>query len=195
MTPSKSGSRTEERGRGDLQRRPPVPLPAYGRPSSIRHPPLTALVAASPDPAPMRWADPSHLAAGAIHLCTPSRADPLASAGRSAFTLRGSDPPRQLWPALVCLRRDQLLLCEAIRLRLWLSSPGLSRSAPPCLARNALRWRSARCRWPGSSSFSRSVARDVRVARPHNRLALSRRLCGGAPLRPRATNRWSLGSA
>ena len=64
---------------------------------------------------PMRRADPSHLAGGANHLCTPSRADPLASAGRSAFTLRGSEPPRQLRPALVCLRRDPLLLCEANR--------------------------------------------------------------------------------
>ena len=45
------------------------------------------------------------------------------------------------------------------------------------------------------SEFHPSVARVVRVVRPHNRLALSIRLCGGAPLRPRATNRWSLGSA
>ena len=43
--------------------------------------------------------------------------------------------------------------------------------------------------------FLPSVVRVVRVVRPHNRLALSTRLCGGAPLRPRATNRWSLGSA
>ena len=35
-------------------------------------------------------------------------ADPLLPSG-------GADPPRQLRPALVCLRRDPLLLCEANR--------------------------------------------------------------------------------
>ena len=34
----------------------------------------------------------------------------------------------------------------------------------------------------------------MRVVRPHNRLAFTRRLCGGPPLRARATNRWSLGA-
>ena len=63
---------------------------------------------------PMRRADPGHHAGGA-NCFAPSRNDPLASAGRSAFTLRGSEPPRQLRPALVCLRRDPLLLCEANR--------------------------------------------------------------------------------
>ena len=63
---------------------------------------------------PMRRADHGHLAGGAIRFA-PSRNEPLASAGRSAFTFRGSDPPRQLRPALVCLRRDPLLLCEANR--------------------------------------------------------------------------------
>ena len=57
---------------------------------------------------------PATLPVGAIRFA-PSRNDPLASAGRSAFTLRGSDPPRQLRLALVCLRRDPLLLCEANR--------------------------------------------------------------------------------
>ena len=61
---------------------------------------------------PMQRADPGHHAGGAIHFA-PSRNDPLASAGRSAFTLRGSDPPRQLRPALVCPWHDPLLLCEA----------------------------------------------------------------------------------
>lgn len=63
---------------------------------------------------PMRRADPGHPAGGAIRFA-PTRNDPLASAGRPAFTHRGSDPPRQLRPALVCLRRDLLWLCEANR--------------------------------------------------------------------------------
>lgn len=148
MTPSKSGSRTEERGKGDLQRRPPVPLPAYGRPSSILHPPLTALVAASPESGayaagrsrpPCRWGDPfMHAVARrparirwpirfyppGVRSAPPATAGSRVSAARSAFALRGEPP------------------------RLWLSSRGLSRASPPGLAHNALRWRSARCRWP-----------------------------------------------
>lgn len=148
MTPSKSGSRTEERGKGDLQRRPPVPLPAYGRPSSILHPPLTALVAASPESGayaagrsrpPCRWGDPfMHAVARrparirwpirfyppGVRSAPPATAGSRVPAARSAFALRGEPP------------------------RLWLSSRGLSRSSPPGLAHNALRWRSARCRWP-----------------------------------------------
>lgn len=62
----------------------------------------------------MRRADPGHRAGGGAPFA-PSRNEPLASAGRSAFALRGSEPPRQLRPALVCLRRDPLWLCEAIR--------------------------------------------------------------------------------
>lgn len=117
MTPSKSGSRTEERGRG---------ISNAGRP--FRSPRTVGLLPFSIRRSPpwLRPAPTRRLCGGqiqvtlpvgrsALHPCAPSRADPLASAGRSAFTLRGSDPLRQLRPALVCPWHDPLLLCEAIR--------------------------------------------------------------------------------
>ena len=73
-------------------------------------------------PARIRW--PIRFYPPGVRSAPPATAGSRLPASRSAFALRGN-PPRR-----------------------WLSSPGLSRSAPPCLAHNALRWQSARCRWP-----------------------------------------------
>ncbi len=67
----------------------------------------------------MRRADPGHRAGGAIRFA-PLRNDPLASAGRSAFALRGPTSPASLG-RLSCA-------CGAIRFC------SARRSAPPCPA-------------------------------------------------------------
>ena len=87
---------------------------------------------------PCRWGDPFRAVAQrparirwtirfyppGVRSAPPATAGSRVPAARSAFALRGEPP------------------------RLWLSSLLLSRSSPPCLAHNALRWQSARCRWP-----------------------------------------------
>ena len=151
---------------------------------------------------PMRRADPGHHAGGAIRFA-PSRNDPLASAGRSAFTLRGSEPPRQLRPALVCLRRDPLLLCEAnhpafgslrrgsadLLRHVWLTTRGagnpLAAAGPNCLGQMAsLHLRSADPPRLSASPRCRSADQDC-VANLTLPLARSP---APAPLAPR----WAL---
>ena len=73
-------------------------------------------------PARIRW--PIRFYPPGVRSAPPATAGSRVPAARSALALRGNPP------------------------RLWLSSPWLSRSSPPCLAHNALRWPSARCRWP-----------------------------------------------
>ena len=195
MTPSKSGSRTEERGRGIFN---------AGRP--FRSPRTVGLLPFSIRRSPpwLRPAPTRRLCGGQIPATVP--------VGRSIYARRRAqtrshplaDP---LLPSGGPIRPASYgrlsCACGAIRFgSARQSAPPvalfawLSRSAPPSVGRlsTPLRGRSARCRWPDLGSFGESVARDVRVVRPHDRLALSSRLCGGAPLRPRATNRWSLGA-
>lgn len=147
MTPSKSGSRTEERGRGISNAGRPFRSPrTVGLlPFSIRRSPPwlrpapNGAYAAGRSQSPCRWGDPfMHAVARrparirwpirfyppGVRSAPPATAGSRVPAARSAFALRGEPP------------------------RLWLSSLLLSRSSPPCLAHNALRWQSARCRWP-----------------------------------------------
>lgn len=115
MTPSKSGSRTEERGRG---------ISNAGRP--FRSPRTVGLLPFSIRRSPpwLRPAPTRRLCGGQIPVTMPvgrsiyarrraqTRSHPLAD---PLLPSGGSDPPRQLRLALVCLRRDPLLLCEANR--------------------------------------------------------------------------------
>ena len=170
MTPSKSGSRTEERGRGISNAGRPFRSPrTVGLlPFSIRRSPPwlrpapNGAYAAGRSQSPCRWGDPfMHAVARRparirwpIRFCPPGvRPTPPATAGsrvpaaRSAFALRGEPP------------------------RLWLSSLGLSRSAPPSVGRlsTPLRGRSARCRWPDPwpRRPSRLGGRSRHARKPH----------------------------
>ena len=146
MTPSKSGSRTEERGRGSpapAARSAPRVRAAFCHSQSAAHLPgcsqsQSVACAAGRSRSPVRWGDlfravaqrparirwPIRFYPPGVRSAPPATAGSRVPAARSAFALRGEPP------------------------RLWLSSLLLSRSSPPCLAHNALRWQSARCRWP-----------------------------------------------
>ena len=148
MTPSKSGSRTEERGRGSpapAARSAPHVRAAFCHSQSAAHlpgcsQPRSVACAAGRSRSPVRWGDlfravaqrparirwPIRFYPPGVRPAPPATAGSRVPAARTAFTLRGNP------------------LC------LWLSSPGLSRSAPPSVGRlsTPLRGRSARCRWP-----------------------------------------------
>ena len=148
MTPSKSGSRTEERGRGSpapAARSAPHVRAAFCHSQSAAHlpgcsQPRSVACAAGRSRSPVRWGDlfravaqrparirwPIRFYPPGVRPAPPATAGSRVPAARTAFTLRGNP------------------LC------LLLSSPGLSRSAPPSVGRlsTPLRGRSARCRWP-----------------------------------------------
>ena len=113
MTPSPIRQPNGRAGKGIHGRRPrPADSDAWPVRSAC-FPVADHMRAPVPPPVAVNERPPDNpLAVEAIRFA-PSRNDPLASAGRSAFTLRGSDPPRQLRPALVCPWHDPLLLCEA----------------------------------------------------------------------------------
>jgi len=114
----------------------PLAYPAFSAPLTWRL--RRVAYAAGRSQPPCRWGDPFRAVAQrparirwpirfyppGVRSAPPAKAGSRLPVARSAFALRGE------------------------QLRLWLSSLWLSRSSPPCVAHNALRWQSARCRWP-----------------------------------------------